>query len=536
MNHRNFMVLVISCLSFVCQGEESFYKIRLYKSLLQDLFQNNLKIIFDQASKLSVEDAYLSDIQSSMKDISIKLTPSNPDLKQNEVEVFFDEGQIMLEMHNLQINGHGMLKEPEFGFLEQISFQAPVQTGQIIITPTETVRNSNMYPKFLIDEVNIILDESNIIVSAQGQVPLFKTKKFEAAIQKWLHQENRKLIQSIKDRLIEIDRNLWQKIPYEYKGLGYKFVYDLSENVKLTDEFIEMSFENELEGADHSEFGTQLRKIYPQFSDLPEWKQDLQMVFDENFINHLLLSLYHNNKVFSLRDLVLKVVPKKYQNALLLISNLFMTTTLYPIFPDLVKDFNHGKLVDIRCGFSRQFLSDKFDTNELTASQVWFRDDNKMEFSMAFGCGIFAYTGKYNPFSPTPLEEKYWKNWRSFFFQGQGLMKMEFFEHNLLKEMRVKFIDGNLDIKQMKIFKGEVEQSDEEGYYTDKIQDMFSGLLGSESSGFSFMKHPTVLTCLGVRPTNPLVEIKEGFIRASYNMKVSPADEECLFNKQTRLH
>lgn len=48
--------------------------------------------------------------------------PSNPDLSQNEVEVFFDEGQIMLEMHNLQINGHGMLKEPENGLMELITF------------------------------------------------------------------------------------------------------------------------------------------------------------------------------------------------------------------------------------------------------------------------------------------------------------------------------------------------------------------------------------------------------------------------------
>lgn len=65
---------------------------------------------------------------------------------------------------------------------------------------------------------------------------------------------------------------------------------------------------------------------------------------------------------------------------------------------------------------------------------------------------------------------------------------------------------------------------------------MFSGLIGEDRSGFSFMKHPTVLNCLGVRPTNPLVEIKEGFIRASYNFKVTPADEECLFSKKTRLH
>lgn len=66
---------------------------------------------------------------------------------------------------------------------------------------------------------------------------------------------------------------------------------------------------------------------------------------------------------------------------------------------------------------------------------------------------------------------------------------------------------------------------------------MFTTLIGNKDSfGYSFMKHPTVLNCYGVKPTSPMVEIKEGFVRASYVMHVTPADEECLFQKNTRLH
>ena len=50
------------------------------------------------------------------------------------------------------------------------------------------------------------------------------------------------------------------------------------------------------------------------------------------------------------------------------------------------------------------------------------------------------------------------------------------------------------------------------------------------------MKHPTVLDCLGIKPESPKVEIKEGFIRASYILDVDPADEGCLLNKRTRIH
>lgn len=62
------------------------------------------------------------------------------------------------------------------------------------------------------------------------------------------------------------------------------------------------------------------------------------MVFDENFINHLLLSLYNNNEVFSLRDIAFRLIPKKFQSVLTIIQNLFMTSTFYPIFPELVKE------------------------------------------------------------------------------------------------------------------------------------------------------------------------------------------------------
>jgi hypothetical protein len=36
-----------------------------------------------------------------------------------------------------------------------------------------------MFPKFTIEEVNLVLDEPNTSVVAHGQTPLFKTKKFE---------------------------------------------------------------------------------------------------------------------------------------------------------------------------------------------------------------------------------------------------------------------------------------------------------------------------------------------------------------------
>jgi len=78
-----------------------------------------LQLIFDRTQKLSVEDIYLPDLGATMTNVQIQLMPTNRvDYNQNEVELFFDEGQIMIEMHDLSVAGHGLIRDPETGFIE----------------------------------------------------------------------------------------------------------------------------------------------------------------------------------------------------------------------------------------------------------------------------------------------------------------------------------------------------------------------------------------------------------------------------------
>lgn len=37
--------------------------------------------------------------------------------------------------------------------------------------------------------------------------------------------------------------------------------------------------------------------------------------------------------------------------------------------------------------------------DDINASQIWFKEGNQFDFNLGFGCGIFVYNGKYNPFS-----------------------------------------------------------------------------------------------------------------------------------------
>ncbi len=69
-------------------------------------------------------------------------------------------------MHDLHVVGHGMIRDPDNQNMELITFRAPVQTGNIMITPGEVLRDHETFPKFFIDEVNLVLDLNNIVVSA----------------------------------------------------------------------------------------------------------------------------------------------------------------------------------------------------------------------------------------------------------------------------------------------------------------------------------------------------------------------------------
>ena len=104
-----------------------------------------------------------------MTNVHIRIMPPSANYDDLELELFFDEGLITLEMHDLVIAGNGMIKDPETQFIEVIQFSGPIQTGNIIIKPEEIIKeNGDMYPKFFIDEVNLVLDEANTNVVAHG--------------------------------------------------------------------------------------------------------------------------------------------------------------------------------------------------------------------------------------------------------------------------------------------------------------------------------------------------------------------------------
>lgn len=61
-----------------------------------------------------------------------------------------------------------------------------------------------------------------------------------------------------------------------------------------------------------------------------------------------------------------------------------------------MKEHGANKRLDVRCGFSKQFLQGKLD--EKHTSQIWFKEGGIIEFAANFGCGVFVgATAESNP-------------------------------------------------------------------------------------------------------------------------------------------
>ena len=126
----------------------------------------------------------------------------------------------------------------------------------------------------------------------------------------------------------------------------------------------------------------------PTFSNENEFRKDLQITFDENLINNHLVALFNSKKVYSLMEAIMELTPDNMKNLVKMASNFFTTTIFAPIFPGLKEEMGPMKKIDIRCGFSKQFLNGKID--EINIPQICFKDKHKIVFNFNVGCAFFV--------------------------------------------------------------------------------------------------------------------------------------------------
>jgi hypothetical protein len=209
-----------------------------------------------------------------------------------------------------------------------------------------------------------------------------------------------------------------------------------------------------------------------------------------------MIGLFNANKVISLQETIISWLPDRFQTYGNLISNFFTTTWFARALPEVTKEHGLNKRIDVKCGFSKQFLKGKLEDHH--TSQVRFKDGGIIEWSANFGCGIFI--GK--PAEGNPMElfqnviktlnkiptqkdnanignEGDWKNFRSFFMSANGKVQMDlkaasYFGIESFMQGSLKDLD--LNIRDLKVYKGHgtdmKEMFAEEKTYNDRIMNL----------------------------------------------------------------
>ena len=135
---------------------ESHLKMRVHRDVISNGFTKNFGLLLSRVEKEQEKDVRLDDIKATMTDVHVSIRPiNNMDWSQLQAfETIFDDNQVIIESHELEFQGVGMIKDPNSDALEKITFHAPMSTCQIVVSLGEEYASwGSLYPRFNVDQV-----------------------------------------------------------------------------------------------------------------------------------------------------------------------------------------------------------------------------------------------------------------------------------------------------------------------------------------------------------------------------------------------
>lgn len=90
----------------------------------------------------------------------------------------------------------------------------------------------------------------------------------------------------------------------------------LVEDVKIkSEDHLEIMFKTKFEGSDLKEFSDKLRSNSElEFTDEEVFARDVQVVFNENYVNEYFLHLFHSKEMISLTEVMLSAIPEEHED------------------------------------------------------------------------------------------------------------------------------------------------------------------------------------------------------------------------------
>jgi len=181
--------------------------------------------------------------------------PKNSSWKNIDSDLFFDQGQIVMEINGLEFRGFGSIVDNRSRKKEKITFTSDIDLAQLVMSLDQEVTDEgNLYPKVEISEVAFTLHPEQFKVDVAGDLPLYKSREFEDAVKKWMNAEMSKREGEFKAALQKSEREIMSSFAFKKNmPMGASAHSTMSETMVLDGEHIVVNYVTEFDGIDLKE-------------------------------------------------------------------------------------------------------------------------------------------------------------------------------------------------------------------------------------------------------------------------------------------
>jgi hypothetical protein len=365
-----------------------------------------------------------------------------------DFEIFFDpNGSILLELHQLEFSGDGQIHDPKTGKNEKVEFSGPLSVAKIEMMAGEgQTEDGQRIPSFDIVSVDYEAQPSEVVVSTFGDLPLYKSHKFEDALKMTLVKQNEEVKKDLLKAFQEAENHMWRRFPWNEEIIPIVFMEtNMKDKIQMEEENISITLRSEVKGISEDVFETPLRTITPKLDENSE--KDVQIVFDENLVNHVFAFLFNTNQIWGARRFFLEKVAEAlgdFKAVINLIEPLFVQFFVSKALPELHniagKDVYN---VDFRCDFLKDHLEQHL--SNVKANEIRFKPGNRIEYDFSSICGIFANT-------EPPKKKMDWKPFKSIAFRVQGHYELDIKAYDSLHKFGIKPKEADVNIVELKVF------------------------------------------------------------------------------------
>jgi hypothetical protein len=154
---------------------------KVHRGFIKDIFENTLEEIFDHTARIHKDSMEIKSLKTELTDFNLKLTPIKINRKKKQaksmydLEVFFDEDDIVIDIMNIKMTGDGKVKDMNTQNDQIVKFNGIVEIAQIILELSETINSENdMIPKINVLDVIFEINNDDMHVQTFGDIPLFQ--------------------------------------------------------------------------------------------------------------------------------------------------------------------------------------------------------------------------------------------------------------------------------------------------------------------------------------------------------------------------